>query len=320
MTRLVRESILPALGNEILEKLGDAAILEVEGVRLAFTTDSYVISPIFFPGGDIGRLAVSGTVNDLSVSGARPLYLSLGLIIEEGFPTADLARIAQSIRTAAEEAGVWVVTGDTKVVQRGDADGIFINTSGIGVVRPGVDTSGRRVQPGDRVLLSGTLGDHGIAVVCQREGLEVETPLESDVAPLNRMLEGLEALGDGVRFMRDPTRGGLASALNELVHETGLAVELQESEIPVRPEVRGVCELLGLDALYVANEGKCVAVVAEEKAEQALEILRSHPRGREARTVGRVLAGPAGRVVMRTRIGGARVVDPLVGEQLPRIC
>jgi hydrogenase expression/formation protein HypE len=320
MERLIREAFLPVLGNEILARLGDAAILQMEGLRLAFTTDSYVISPLFFPGGDIGRLAVSGTVNDLAVSGSRPLFLSLGLIIEEGFPMPDLERILRSIRATADEAGVLVVTGDTKVVRRGEADGLFINTSGIGSVGPGVDTSGLRARPGDRVLVSGTLGDHGIAVMTRRAGLEVEASVESDVAPLNGLIEGLLTLGEDLRFLRDPTRGGLASTLNELVHATGLTLEIDERRIPVRPAVQGVCELLGLDPLYVANEGKCVAVVAPEQSERALRILRSHPLGREAQEIGEVTDSPARKVLLRTGIGGTRIVDPLIGEQLPRIC
>ena len=320
MERLIRESFLPILHNEILGRMGDSAILEVDGIRLAFTTDSYVISPLFFPGGDIGRLAVAGTVNDLAVSGARPLYLSLGLIIEEGFPSEELDRINRSIRRTADEAGVLVVTGDTKVVNRGAADRLFINTSGIGVLQSAVDTSGQRARPGDRILVSGTLGDHGIAVMCCREGLEVETALESDVAPLNGMIQDLLGFGEAVRFLRDPTRGGLASVLNEFAGATGFAVVLQENQIPVRQEVRGVCELLGLDPLYVANEGKCVAVVAEGHAEGALQILRAHPLGREAQAIGEVAESPPGKVLLRTEIGGTRIVDALIGEQLPRIC
>jgi hydrogenase expression/formation protein HypE len=320
MSRLIRETLLPAIDNEVLRRMGDAAVIDIEGVTFAFTTDSYVISPLFFPGGDIGRLAVCGTVNDLCVSGARPLFLSVGLIIEEGFPLASLERINRSLGAAACEAAVQVVTGDTKVVNRGGADGLFINTSGIGVMRAGVDTSGCRACAGDRILVNGTMGDHGIAVMAEREGLLVESPVISDVAPLNHMLDSLFAIGAGVRFLRDPTRGGLATALNEFASATGLGVELWGNQIPVRPEVRGVCELLGLDPLYVANEGKCVAVVARELVEAVLESWRSHPLGREAQEIGRVTAEPAGKVTLRTEIGGTRIVDTLVGEQLPRIC
>lgn len=322
MGQLIKERFLPILDNEVLRALGDSAVIQLEGGhRLAFTTDSYVVSPLFFPGGDIGRLAVSGTVNDLAMAGARPLALSLGIIVEEGFPMVDLVRILHSVRSTAEEAAVSVVTGDTKVVRKAEVDGIFLNTSGIGMVLPGVDTSGKNVVPGDLVLLSGPIGDHGIAVMVQRENLELDAPLESDVAPLWGMVEGLLlSLGQAVHFMRDPTRGGLSSALNELASSTGLAVELWEGEIQVRPEVGSVCELLGLDPLYVACEGRCVAVVCEAQAEKALEILRRHPLGAQARCVGRVLESPSGKVLLKTSIGGTRLVNPLVGEQLPRIC
>lgn len=321
MGNLIREKILPILDNEILRRLGDSAILQIQGgERLAFTTDSYVISPIFFPGGDIGRLAVSGTVNDLAMAGAKPLALSLGMILEEGFPMEDLVRILGSVRATAQEAGVSVVTGDTKVVRKGEADGIFINTSGIGIVAPELDTSGERAAEGDVVMVSGPIGDHGVAVMIQREGLRMESPLESDVAPLWGMVERLLALGRGVRFLRDPTRGGLAGALTELARITGKGVELQEGQIPLRVEVRSVCELLGLDPLYVACEGRCVAVVAQEHAQKALEILRAHPLGRQARIIGRILQEPPAEVLLRTTIGGSRLVQLPLGEQLPRIC
>ena len=320
MERLIRESIFPALDNEILGRMGDSALLPFEGATLAFTTDSYVVSPLFFPGGDIGRLAVCGTVNDLSVSGAVPLYLSLGFIIEEGFPLDEFEKINRSIGDTAQEAGVRVVTGDTKVVNRGCADGIFINTSGIGPVRPGTDTSGCNVKPGDSVIVSGPLGDHGVAVMSVREGLEMDTPVLSDVAPLNGMLEGLFELEAGVRFLRDPTRGGLASALNEFVKSTGLSVSLDEERIPVRPEVLGVCELLGLDPLYIANEGRCVAIVDRDQTDRALQILQAHPFGKDARRIGEVASEPAGKVILKTQIGGTRIVDTLIGDQLPRIC
>jgi len=321
MGDLIREILLPMLDNEILRRLGDSAVLQTEGgERLAFTTDSYVISPIFFPGGDIGRLAVSGTVNDLAMEGARPLALSLGIILEEGFPMEDLVRILRSVRDTAREAGVSVVTGDTKVVRKGEADGIFINTSGIGTVAPGIDTSGEKVAVGDVVLVSGPIGDHGVAIMIQREGLRMESLLESDVAPLWGLVEGLLSLSGGVSFLRDPTRGGLASVLTELARITGKGVELQESQIPVRAEVRSVCELLGLDPLYVACEGRCVAVVAQERAQEALELLKAHPLGRQARIIGRILEKPPGHVLLRTAIGGSRLVQLPLGEQLPRIC
>jgi hydrogenase expression/formation protein HypE len=318
--RLIRDKLLPLFDNEILRRLGDSAILSLNGTSLAFSTDSYVVSPLFFPGGDIGRLAIAGTVNDLAVSGAKPLYLSVGFIIEEGFPMEDLLRISRSIHSTAQEAGVLVVTGDTKVVNRGGADRMFLNTSGIGVLKPGVDTSGARVRPGDKVFVSGTLGDHGISVMAKREGLAVDFPLSSDVAPLNGMIEELLELGEAVHFLRDPTRGGLASSLNELVRDADFSVELREKSIPVRQEVRGTCELLGLDPLYVANEGKCVAVIEPQSSTRALEILRAHPLGENAQEIGTILAHPSRKVIMKTEIGGTRIVDAPVGEQLPRIC
>lgn len=321
MGDLIRETVLPILENEILRRLGDSAVFRTEGgERLAFTTDSYVISPIFFPGGDIGRLAVSGTVNDLAMAGARPLALSLGIILEEGFPMQDLVRILRSVRDTAQEVGVSVVTGDTKVVRKGEADGIFINTSGIGMVAPNIDTSGDRVAEGDAIVVSGPLGDHGVAIMIQREGLRMESLLESDVAPLWGLVERLLSLGEGVRFLRDPTRGGLASALAELTRITGKGVELQEQQIPVRAEVRSICELLGLDPLYVACEGRCVAVVARDYAQSALEILKAHPLGREAEIIGRIVEKPHGQILLRTAIGGSRLVQLPRGEQLPRIC
>lgn len=321
MGELIRETVLPILDNEILRNLGDSAILQTEkGERIAFTTDSYVISPLFFPGGDIGRLAVSGTVNDLAMEGARPLALSLGIILEEGFPVEDLVRILRSVRDTAQEAGVSIVTGDTKVVRKGEADGIFINTSGIGVVAPGIDTSGRRVDEGDAVIVSGPIGDHGVAVMIQREGLRMQSPLQSDVAPLWGLVQRLLGLAEGVHFLRDPTRGGLAAVLAELARITGKGVELQEARIPVRAEVRSICELLGLDPLYVACEGRCVAVVAGEHEQEALELLRAHPLGKQAEKIGRIVGNAPGQVLLRTAIGGTRLVQLPLGEQLPRIC
>jgi hydrogenase expression/formation protein HypE len=321
MGKLIRDTVLPILDNEILRRLGDSAIINLEGGgHLAFTTDSYVISPLFFPGGDIGRLAVSGTVNDLAMAGARPLALSLGMILEEGFPMEELLRVLESVRATAREAGVEVVTGDTKVVRKGEADGLFLNTSGIGMVPPGIETSGKRVVAGDALLVSGPVGDHGIAVMIQREGLRIESPIKSDVAPLWALVERLLGLGEAVHFLRDPTRGGLASALNELATSSAKGVELQETWIPVRPEVSSVCELLGLDPLYIACEGRCLAVVAGHRAQEALELLRGHPLGKQARIIGRVLEGPPGNVILRTAIGGSRLVQLPVGEQLPRIC
>ena len=317
---LVEGLFLEELGNPLLEELGDSAVLELEGSRLAFTTDSYVVTPIFFPGGSIGDLAVNGTVNDLAVSGAHPRYLSAGFVIEEGFPVADLRRIAGDISRAAVAAGVRVVTGDTKVVERGKADGLYVNTAGVGEVSDAVSLGPGRVQPGDRVLVSGTLGDHGIAVMIARGGLALETDLVSDTAPVHELAAGLLDLGHAVRWMRDPTRGGLATALNELAARTGLAVELMEEALPIRAEVAGACEILGLDPLNVASEGRLVAVVAGAAADAALAALRRHPLGRDAAIVGEVRADPSGLVVLATAFGGNRIVDMLVGDPLPRIC
>ncbi len=318
---LIERMFLPAFHNPALETLHDGAVLEVEGVRLAFTTDSFVVSPLFFPGGDIGELAVNGTVNDLAMCGARPLYLSLGFILEEGFPMEDLWRVVRSIQGAAQEAGVEVATGDTKVVERGKGDGVFINTTGMGLIPSGIHVSPQRVRPGDVVLISGAIAIHGIAILSVREGLEFETTLESDTAPLNGLVEALlRAVGPQVHVLRDPTRGGLSSALNEIAASAGVGIVLEEVRIPLWDEVKGACEILGLDPLYVANEGKCLAIVAAEVAEAALEAMRSHPLGREAAIIGQVVEEYPGTVVLRSWVGGKRVVDMLSGEQLPRIC
>ncbi len=305
--RLVEGLFVKELSNPLLDELGDAAVAD----GLAFTTDSFVVKPLFFPGGDIGELAVNGTVNDLAVAGAVPLWLSAGFVIEEGFPLDDLRLIVRSMSRAAKAAGVDVVAGDTKVVERGSADGLFVTTAGVGRMRA---TFGHP-EPGDRVLLSGTIGDHGFAVLVARGDLKLETTLESDTAPLNELTASLVELGPQLRWMRDPTRGGLATALNELAATTGLAVRLDEQAIPVRPEVAGAAEILGIDPLYVANEGKLVAVVAAGAAEDALERL-----GGEAAIVGELAADPPGRVLLDTALGGSRIVDMLVGDPLPRIC
>jgi hydrogenase expression/formation protein HypE len=317
---LLEGLFLEELGNPLLDPLGDSALLELNGSRLAFTTDSYVVKPLEFPGGDIGELAVNGTVNDLAVAGARPLVLSAGFVVEEGFEVARLRRLAASMARAAEAAGVVVATGDTKVVERGKADGLYLNTAGIGVVGEGVRLGAEHVLAGDRVLVSGTLGDHGMAVMVARGELALEVELESDTAPVHELAASLLELGEAVRWLRDPTRGGLATALNELVREASLAVGLEEAALPLRPEVVGACEILGIDPLYVANEGKLVAVVAPQAAEDALERLRSHPLGAQAALVGEVRAEPEGFVVLDTAFGGSRIVDMLVGDPLPRIC
>jgi hydrogenase expression/formation protein HypE len=305
--RLVEGLFVEELSNPLLDRLGDAAVAD----GLAFTTDSYVVKPLFFPGGDIGELAVNGTVNDLAVAGAEPLWLSAGFVIEEGFPLGDLRRIVRSMAHAAERAGVAVVAGDTKVVERGSADGLFITTAGVGRARADFGAP----RSGDRVLLSGTIGDHGFAVLVARGDLRLETTLESDTAPLNGLTAALVELGPQLRWMRDPTRGGLATALNELAASTALAVRLDEQAIPVRPEVAGAAEILGIDPLYVANEGKLVAVVAAEAADEALRRLGGH-----AAIVGELAAEPPGFVLLETALGGSRIVDMLVGDPLPRIC
>jgi hydrogenase expression/formation protein HypE len=305
--KLVEGLFVEELSNPLLDRLGDAAVAE----GLAFTTDSFVVKPLFFPGGDIGELAVNGTVNDLAVAGAQPLWLSAGFVIEEGFPLADLRRIARSMAGAAERAGVAVVAGDTKVVERGSADGLFITTAGVGRYR--ADFGAPRA--GDRVLVSGTIGDHGFAVLVARGDLRLESTLESDTAPLNGLTAALIELGPRLRWMRDPTRGGLATSLNELAGATGLAVRLDEQSIPIRPEVAGAAEILGIDPLYVANEGKLVAVVAPEAADEALRRL-----GGDAAIVGELVAEPSGLVLLETALGGSRIVDMLVGDPLPRIC
>jgi hydrogenase expression/formation protein HypE len=316
---LVEGLFLPELGNPLLDALGDAAVLELGGARLAFTTDSYVVKPLVFPGGDIGELAVNGTVNDLAVSGAIPRFLSAGFVIEEGFPVEDLRRIVASMARAAQAASVVIAAGDTKVVERGNADGLYVTTAGIGILPGAAELGPERVRPGDRVLVSGTLGDHGMAVLIARGDLDLEVDLESDTAPVHELAAALLELG-GVRWMRDPTRGGLATALNELAEQTGLAIALDEASLPLRPEVVGACEILGIDPLYVANEGKLAAVVAPDRADQALAVLRLHPLGAEAAIVGEVRAEPAGMVLLDTAFGGSRIVDMLVGDPLPRIC
>ncbi len=319
---LVGQVFAAAFANPILGRLDDSAVLPAppEGGRLAFTTDGYVVRPLFFPGGDIGRLAVCGTVNDLSMSGAEARFLSASFVVEEGFPIADLGRIAASMAQAACEAGVQIVTGDTKVVERGHADGCFITTAGVGIIPPGLDISGANARPGDAVLLSGTVGDHGLAIMSQREGLRFETPLHSDVAPLNGLVRAMLEVCPDIHCLRDPTRGGLATTLNELAAQSRVEIVVEEAPIPVRPTVQGLCELLGLDPLYVANEGKLIAIVPAPAADGVLAALRAHPLGRDAAIIGRVQAGRPGRVALRTTLGAQRILDMMVGELLPRIC
>jgi len=317
---LLREIFLPAFHNPVLAQLNDQAVVSVEGVRLAFTTDSFVVNPLFFPGGDIGSLAVYGTVNDLAMGGAAPLFLSASFIIEEGLPLETLRRVVFSLRQAAEKVGVEVVTGDTKVVEKGKGDGLFINTSGIGRVPNGVSLSADQARPGDSIVLSGTLGDHGIAILSQREGLEFETPIESDAAPLHSLVAAMLEATRSIRCLRDPTRGGLSSTLNEIAAQSRVGMVIDEISLPIREEVKGACELLGLDPLYVANEGKLVAIVAAEEADQLLAAMRGHPLGVNSRIIGKVVEAHPGVVTMRTYLGTSRIVDMLAGDQLPRIC
>ena len=320
---LIEGVFAPAFSNPMLDPMDDAATFAIDGSgqRMAFTTDTYVVSPLFFPGGDIGKLAVHGTINDLAMAGAVPLYLSAGFVLEEGFPIADLRRIVASMAKAASEAGVSIVTGDTKVVQRGKADGLFINTAGVGIIRATWPLGQTQLQPGDKVLLSGSVGDHGIAIMLAREALDIETDVQSDTAPLYSLVATLlEAAGDGVHCLKDPTRGGVATSLNEMALGSEVSIGLDEHAIPVHAGVRGACEILGLDPLTIANEGKLLAIVAPERAESALAAMRNHPLGREAAIIGSIQAEPAGMVFLRTDIGGMRVLDMLVGDPLPRIC
>jgi hydrogenase expression/formation protein HypE len=317
---LIEKLFLPAFRNPYLEKLDDQAVVAVDGVRLAFTTDSYVVTPIFFPGGDIGQLAVHGTVNDLAMSGARPLYLSAAFILEEGLPLADLARIVASMRDACATAGVVLVTGDTKVVNRGSGDKIFINTSGVGCIEHTRVIAADQVRAGDLVILSGTIADHGMAVMSKREGLEFETEIMSDTAPLNSLVQTMLEASPEIHCLRDPTRGGVATSLNEIARRAHVGIVLDEKRIPVREDVKGACEILGIDPLYVANEGKLIAIVGREDAEQVLERMRRHRYGQEAQMIGEVVGDHPRLVVMRTEIGGTRILDVMLGEQLPRIC
>jgi hydrogenase expression/formation protein HypE len=324
---LIQRVFVPGFGNEVLAALEDQATVSLDGrhngargPRVAFTTDSFVVRPLFFPGGDIGKLAVHGTVNDLAVGGAVPRFLSAAFILEEGLALDDLTRIVASMRAACDAAVVALVTGDTKVVDRGKGDQVFITTTGIGLVPDGRSLSIRNARPGDRILVSGTVGDHGIAIMSVREGIEFETVLESDTAPLADLTEAMLEACPAIRCMRDPTRGGLSSALNELAAASRVGVRLTEASIPIRPEVHAACEMLGLDPLYVANEGKLIAVVPPEDADRLLEVVRGHPLGRNAALIGEVVAEHAGMVLMRSLVGGERVVTLLAGEQLPRIC
>ncbi|MBI3343899.1 MAG: hydrogenase expression/formation protein HypE [Gammaproteobacteria bacterium] len=325
MRDLIQDVFVGAFDNPLLARLEDQAVIPLAelacyGDRLAFTTDTYVVDPLFFPGGDIGTLAVAGTVNDLAVSGARPLFLSCSMVIEEGLPVELLRRVVASMQATAAAAGVMIVTGDTKVVERGAADKLFINTAGIGVVRAGVNIAAANARIGDVIIVSGHLGDHGAAILVARNELALETSVESDCCPLNGLIDAILDVCPAVRSLRDATRGGAATVLNEFAQSSGLAMRIREAALPVREEVKGACEILGLDPLYLANEGKLVAIVPREAADSVLAAMRAHPVGGRAALIGEVCASPAGMVVMETSFGGSRIVDMLVGEQLPRIC
>lgn len=320
MRDLIEGLFIAEFGDEVLRRMDDAAALPFRGGRMAFSTDTYVVNPIFFPGGDIGHLAVCGTVNDVATSGATPLYLSVGFVLEEGMPVDDLRRILTSMVRCASEAGVRIVTGDTKVVERGHGDGVYINTAGVGVLPDGLDLSGSHCRPGDVVLLSGTLGDHGIAVISTREGLTFSTDIRTDAAPLNHLVAAVLDAAPNTRCFRDPTRGGLSSTLNELAGASGVSITVEEALVPVHDQVRGACEMLGYDVFQVANEGKMVAVVPANQADAALAAMRATRYGEDAAIIGQVAEGPAGKVYVKTSFGATRIMDMLVGEQLPRIC
>ncbi len=317
---LIEHIFLPAFRNDRLASLGDSAVFDVDSGRLAMSTDSYVVQPLFFPGGCIGDLAVNGTVNDLAMSGAQPRYLSAGFIIEEGFPIAQLQQIAQRMGDAARQVGVAIITGDTKVIEKGHGDGLYINTSGVGVVPDGVNIGPTRAEPGDAVIVSGTLGDHGMAIMSVREGLEFESTIESDSAPLHGLVASILDACPEVHVLRDPTRGGLAASLNEIAQSSDCGIEIEDPCIPIKPTVQSACELLGLDPLLVANEGKLVCLVPGESAQPVLAAMQSHPIGRDAAIIGKVVSQRPGMVIARTAIGATRVITVPIGEQLPRIC
>ena len=316
---LISDIIYPLLANPLLAKMDDSAVIDIQG-RMAFTTDSFVVNPIFFPGGDIGRLAVCGTVNDLAVMGAHPLYLSLGLIIEEGLSFSDLEKVMKSIKLAADESGVRIVTGDTKVVNHGSADKLFVNTSGIGLIDREVDISGANARPGDKIILSGTIGDHGVAVMAQREKLRFKVAVESDCAPLNGLVDQILSYKSDLHCMRDPTRGGVATTLNEIALQSGVGLQIYEDKIPVKESVKSACEMLGLEPLYVANEGKLIIIADPGSTDSIVNALRQNKYGKEASVIGEVTAEHPGRVVLRTGLGASRIIDMLSGELLPRIC
>lgn len=317
---LTTDMLLPVFDNPILAQLNDGAIFELGGLRMAFSTDSYTVDPIFFPGGNIGDLAINGTVNDVAMCGGQPVYLSVGLIIEEGFPVTDLETIVSEMGRAAKIAGVTVVTGDTKVVPKGAVDKIFINTSGLGLIPRDVDIASHKARPGDQIILSGTLADHGITILTQREGLSFETSITSDTAALNHMVNEMFAVSKEIHVLRDPTRGGVGTALSEIADKSKIGIRIYEERIPLKKEVAAMCELLGFDPLYLANEGKLLAFVSAADTDAVLAAIRQNTFGKDATVIGEVVPDHAGRVIMETRIGGSRIVDMLTGEQLPRIC
>jgi len=317
---LIKNLILPHFSNKILETLDDSAVLSAHPGRIAFTTDSYVIDPVFFPGGDIGRLSICGTVNDLAMSGAVPYYLSAGFIIEEGFPIKDIETIITSMENTAKEAGILLVTGDTKVVHKGSADKIFISTSGIGFLPDGIDIRSSNAQAGDVIIVSGTLGDHGVSVLAKREGLDIQTSLESDAAPLNKIVQKLIKNKIEIHSLKDPTRGGLASALFEIAEKSSVCLAINENDIPIRADVKSVCDILGLDPLFIANEGKFVACIRAEVADHAIALLQTTEYGKNAQIIGKVLDQPKKKVILKTTIGTERSLEMLTGDQLPRIC
>ncbi|MDI6822649.1 MAG: hydrogenase expression/formation protein HypE [Actinomycetota bacterium] len=320
MHDLVSQIFLKKFHNPILAKLDDMAMFKLGDSNLAFTTDTYVVNPLFFNGGDIGRLAICGTVNDLAVSGAMPKYISAAFVIEEGLPLSDLEKILDSMVKAAEEAGVIVVTGDTKVVEKGGADKLFINTTGVGIIPEGINISGSNARVGDKVILSGSIGDHGIAVISQREGLEFKTQIKSDCAPLNHLIAEMLQVTRAIRCLRDPTRGGLASTLNEFVTQSNVGIFIEEQKVPIKEEVLGACEMLGYDPFHVANEGKLVAIVDPKDADEVIRVMQRNKYGKGAQIIGEVIPNPRGKVIVKTAIGATRILDMLVGEQLPRIC
>ncbi len=318
--QLLDKMFFPNFSNNILDVHHDSAILDINKSHLAFTTDSYVVNPIFFPGGNIGDLAINGTVNDLAVSGAKPLYISLSFIIEEGLPMEDLWKIVLTIKAAAKKADVQIVTGDTKVVDKGKGDQIFINTSGIGLIEEGINITPKNCKPGDLILINGPIAEHGITIMSSREGLEFETEIKSDTAPLNHLISEMLYVSKNIHVMRDPTRGGIASTLNEIASSANVGINIYENKIPINEEVNGACEILGLDPLYIANEGKIIAIVAKEDVNKILEIMRKNEFGMDSQIIGEVTDENKGTVVMKTTIGSSRIVDMISGEQLPRIC